>query len=67
MQSMKNRLVAGSLGALVPVVRLFAKIFPGQSNCFAFAIGKMDELHPWMVDETTVNAEWVGQRYRVGA
>src|ERR1700750_2042880 len=38
MLSMKNRLVAGALEALLPVVRLFAKVFPGQSNCFAFAI-----------------------------
>jgi SAM-dependent methyltransferase len=66
MRSMKNRLVAGSLWALLPVVRLFAKVFPGQSNCFAFAVTKVRELHPWMVDEGTVDAEWVGQRYAVG-
>jgi len=63
MRSMKNRLVAGSLRALLPVVRLFAKVFPGQSNCFAFAIKKTGELHPWMVDKATVNEEWVGRRY----
>ena len=66
MRSMKNRLVAGSLRALLPVVRLFATVFPGQSNCFAFAVTKVRELHPWMVDEGTVDAEWVGQRYAVG-
>jgi SAM-dependent methyltransferase len=66
MRSMKNRLVAWSLWALLPVVRLFAKVFPGQSNCFAFAVTKVRELHPWMVDEGTVDAEWVGQRYAVG-
>jgi SAM-dependent methyltransferase len=66
MRSMKNRLVAGALGALLPVVRLFAALFPRQSNCFAFAITKVEELHPWMVDEATVNAEWVAQRYEVG-
>src|SRR5882757_7841889 len=66
MRSMKNRLVAGSLGVLLPVVRLFAKVFPGQSNCFAFAVTKVGELHPWMVDEATVDAEWVGRRYAVG-
>jgi len=65
MRSMKNRLVAGSLKMLLPVARLFAKVLPGQSNCFAFAITKAGELHPWMTDETTVDAEWVGQRYRV--
>src|SRR6266481_7754106 len=63
MRSMKNRLVAGSLRALLPVVRLFAKVFPRQSNCFAFAITRVGELHPWMVDEGTVDAEWVGRRY----
>jgi SAM-dependent methyltransferase len=66
MRSMKNRLVAGSLGALLPVVRVFAALFPKQSNCFAFAITKVGELHPWMADEKTVNAEWVGRRYEVG-
>jgi SAM-dependent methyltransferase len=66
MRSMKNRLVARSLEALLPVVRLFAKVFPRQSNCFAFAVTKVGELHPWMVDEGTVNAEWVGRRYAVG-
>ena len=66
MRSMKNRLVAGALGVLLPVVRLFAKVFPGQSNCFAFAVTKVGELHPWMVDEATVDAEWVEQRYAVG-
>jgi SAM-dependent methyltransferase len=66
MRSMKNRFVAGVLQVLLPVVRLFAKVFPGQSNCFAFAITKVGELHPWMVDEATVNAEWVERRYAVG-
>src|SRR5712672_788542 len=65
MRSMKNRLVAGSLRALLPAVRLFAKVFPRQSNCFAFAITRVGELHPWMVDEETVDAEWVEQRYAV--
>jgi SAM-dependent methyltransferase len=65
MRSMKNRLVAESLRALLPVVRLFAKVFPRQSNCFAFAVSKVGELHPWMVDEGTVDAEWVGRRYAV--
>jgi ubiquinone/menaquinone biosynthesis C-methylase UbiE len=66
MRSMKNRWVARSLEALLPVVRLFAKLFPGQSNCFGFAITKVGELHPWMVDETTVDAEWVRRLYEVG-
>jgi ubiquinone/menaquinone biosynthesis C-methylase UbiE len=66
MQSIKNRFVAGSFAVLLPVARLFAKLFPRQSNCFAFAITKARELHPWMADEATVNAEWVGRRYAVG-
>jgi hypothetical protein len=65
MRSMKNRLVARSLGALLPIVRLFAKAFPGQSNCFAFAITKEVKLHPWMADEVTVDAAWVERRYAV--
>jgi SAM-dependent methyltransferase len=65
-RSMKNRLVAGSFAVLLPAVRLFARAFPGQSNCFAFAVRKVRKLHPWMVDEATVDAEWVGRRYAVG-
>jgi SAM-dependent methyltransferase len=66
MQSMKNRWVAGSFAALLPVARLLARLFPKQSNCFAFAIAKARELHPWMADEATVDAEWVEQRYAMG-
>jgi hypothetical protein len=65
MRSMKNRLVAGSLRVLLPALRLFATVFPGQSNCFAFAVTKVRELHPWMVDEATVDVEWVRGRYAV--
>ena len=65
MKSMKNRRVAASFAVLLPVARLFAKLFPKQSNCFAFAITKARELHPWMADEQTVDAEWVEQRYAV--
>jgi hypothetical protein len=66
MQSMKNRSVARSFSVLLPLTRLFAKLFPKQSNCFAFAITKSRELHPWMADEATVNPEWVKQRYALG-
>jgi len=65
-RAMKNRFAARSLAALLPAARLFAAVFPKQSNCFAFAITKVGELHPWMVDEKTVNAEWVGRRYEIG-
>ena len=66
MRAMKNRFVAGALRALLPAVRVFAAMFPKQSNCFAFAITKGGELRPWMKDEVTVDAEWVGRRYAVG-
>jgi hypothetical protein len=65
MRSMKNRVVAGTLRALVPAVRVFAKVFPGQMNCFAFAITKTGEMQPWMKDGM-VDGEWVERRYRVG-
>jgi SAM-dependent methyltransferase len=65
MRSMRNRLVPRVLRALLPAVRLFAKVFPRQSNCFAFAVTKVGELHPWMVDEGTVDAAWVRGRYTV--
>jgi hypothetical protein len=66
MRSMRNRLVAGSFAVLFPVVGLFSRVFPRQSNCFAFAVTKVRELHPWMVDEATMDVEWVGRRYAVG-
>jgi SAM-dependent methyltransferase len=65
MRSMKNRFVAGCLRSLLPVVRVFAALFPKQSNCFAFAITKVEELHPWMVDDATVDGEWVRGQYAV--
>ena len=61
-----HKVPAPTPAVLLPVVRLFAKLFPKQSNCFAFAITKARELHPWMADEATVDAEWVEQRYAVG-
>jgi SAM-dependent methyltransferase len=65
MQSMKNRFVAGCLRSLLPLVRVFAALFPKQSNCFAFAITKVEALHPWMVDDATVDGKWVRGRYTV--
>jgi SAM-dependent methyltransferase len=66
MRSMKNRLVAGTLSALLPAAQLFATVFPKQSNCFGFAITKVETLHPWMKDGVSVDAEWVRRRYAVG-
>jgi SAM-dependent methyltransferase len=65
MQFMKNRFAAGALRLMLPAAKALTKVFPKQSNCFAFAIAKVGELHPWMVDEATVNAEWVEGQYEV--
>jgi SAM-dependent methyltransferase len=62
---MKNRVAAVALRALLPVVKVLAKVFPSQSNCFAFAVSKVKELHPWMKSETEVNEKWVRERYTV--
>ncbi len=64
-EAMKNRMGARTLKALLPAARLFAKAFPQQSNCFGFAITKTEELHPWMANEKSVDADWVGRRYEV--
>jgi SAM-dependent methyltransferase len=65
MRAMKNRMVAGTLQAVLPGARLIAALFPQQGNCFAFAITKARELHPWMKDEVTVDADWVKRHYAV--
>jgi hypothetical protein len=62
---MKNRVAAVALRALLPAVKVLAKVFPSQSNCFAFAVSKVKELHPWMKSETEVNEKWVRERYTV--
>ncbi len=64
-QSMKNRVVAEALRAVLPGVRLIATMFPRQGNCFAFAVTKVRELHPWMKDYGSVDADWVRERYSV--
>jgi SAM-dependent methyltransferase len=67
MRSMKNRVVAGTLRVMLPAVRLFAKVFPGQSNCFAFAITKPEGMHPWMKrDGSGVDEDWAAKRYEAG-
>jgi SAM-dependent methyltransferase len=72
MRSMKNRFAARALQMMLPAIRLFAAVFPRQSNCFAFAITKAEiagDLHPWMVvreGAAGLNEEWVRRRYTVG-
>lgn len=49
--------------------RLFTKLFPGQSNLFAFCVEKGGEHWPWLVregDRYAFNREW-GQRRFGGA
>jgi hypothetical protein len=58
-------MVAGALRAVLPGVRLIAALFPKQGNCFAFAITKVRDLHPWMKDEVSVDEDWVNRRYSV--
>lgn len=72
LRSMKNRFAAGMLQMLLPAIRLFAAVFPRQSNCFAFAITKPEipgDLHPWMAvrkGEVGLDEGWVESRYAVG-
>jgi SAM-dependent methyltransferase len=66
LQIMKNRGMVRLLRMLLPAARVFAKVFPGQTNCFAFAISKTGELHPWMRSKECVDAEWMGRRYLLG-
>ena len=59
--------------ALYPFARLTGKLFPKQSNLFAFCVKKPDlgrELLPWLMlegDEVALNMPWIRKRYDVGA
>ena len=54
---------------LYPFARLTGKIFPRQSNLFAFSVKKPDlgkELLPWLIlegDEVALNMPWIRKRY----
>ena len=58
--------------ALYPFARLTGKIFPRQSNLFAFCIKKPElpgELLPWLKlegDEVALNMPWIRKRYDLG-
>ena len=62
----KSRLILMMM--LAPLMALFFKLFPRQSNNFAFAVFKPQEgdLHPWIRREKEVvalNERWVAQHY----
>lgn len=69
LNAMKNRWVARAVWLLLPALRLLTALFPRQTNCFAFAVEKLQlprDLHPWLRLQNgapTVNAEWVKERY----
>ncbi|HEV8483745.1 MAG TPA: methyltransferase domain-containing protein [Blastocatellia bacterium] len=56
---------------LYPLARLTGKIFPKQSNLFAFCVKKPDlsrELLPWLKlegDDVALNMSWIRKRYDV--
>jgi SAM-dependent methyltransferase len=72
LRSMKNRFAADMLKILLPAIRLFAAVFPKQSNCFAFALSKPEipgQLQPWMEyreGEVRLDEQWIERRYTVG-
>jgi hypothetical protein len=56
-----------SLEALLPVVQLFAKVFRGQSNCFAFAVSKVGSCTPgWWMGLRWMRSGWCGGMRWVG-
>ena len=67
--AMKNRWASRTLRALLPLVRLFTKVFPRQSNCFAWLVTKIEvprDLHPWleMADGKPVfSVAWARRHY----
>jgi SAM-dependent methyltransferase len=69
LKAMKNRLAAGAVRALLPLLRIFTAVFPKQTNCFAFAVEKAElprDLHPWLLmqgGQPVVNEAWFRQRY----
>jgi hypothetical protein len=57
--------------ALYPFVKLAGKLFPKQSNLFAFFIKKPtlpQELLPWLrleANSVALNMSWIEKRYEV--
>jgi SAM-dependent methyltransferase len=70
LKAMKNRLAAGAVRGLLPLLRIFTAVFPKQTNCFAFAVEKPElprDLHPWLAmpaGQAVLNEAWVRERYR---
>ena len=68
----KNKLFFFAAVAALPALRLFAALFPKQSNNFAAVVTKPefpDDLHPWLrrdKDGIQLNRAWLAQRYQNG-
>jgi SAM-dependent methyltransferase len=69
LNALKNRFVAGTVRALLPLLRVFTAVFPKQCNNFAWSVEKVQlpaGLHPWLtlVDgQPTIRKEWILERY----
>jgi hypothetical protein len=67
----RNRIYLLAALALYPFAKLASKIFPRQSNLFAFVIKKPElpkELFPWLRledDKVALNLPWIKERYDV--
>ena len=68
----RNQIYLATALALYPFAKLAGKLFPKQSNLFAFFIKKPDlpdALVPWLkMDEENIalNMPWIEERYSVG-
>jgi SAM-dependent methyltransferase len=68
----RNQTYLATALALYPFVKLAGKLFPKQSNLFAFFIKKPDlpeALVPWLKmegDKIALNMSWIRERYDVG-
>jgi SAM-dependent methyltransferase len=69
----RNRIYLIIAIALYPLAKLAAKLFPKQSNLFAFVVKKPElpkELFPWLKlegDRVALNLPWIKKRYDVTA
>lgn len=69
LEGMRNRAAAAALKLLLPLLRVFTALFPGQCNNFAFAVEKLQlprDLHPWLQWENgtpALNQKWIEARY----
>lgn len=70
LKMLKSKFVYVLVRTLLPLVRLFFRLFPRQANSFAFVVLKSripEDLHPWLSVKDgrwVLNEDWIRGRYK---